>query len=141
VQRLTVAKNLGLQKYTIGVGDRFGRQANAQLEVCLLAEKTEIIVSPIWNKSNREHNIIGSEPSETRQAADAAVRALGWKHPYFCDADHIGLTTVDRFLAPCDFFTIDVADQINQPASEEAIQAFTARHGVLTMIAVVLLAF
>jgi transposase len=141
VQRLTVAKNLGLQKYTIGVGDRFGRQANAQLEACLLAEKSEIIVSPIWNKSNREHNIIGSEPSETRQAADAAVRPLGWKHLYFCDADHIGFTTVDRFLAPCDFFTIDVADQINQPASEEAIQAFTARHGVLTMIAVVLLAF
>jgi hypothetical protein len=103
VQRLTVAKNLELQKYTIGVGDRFGRQANAQLEACLLAEKAGIIVSPVWNKSNREHNIIGSEPSETRQAADAAVRALGWKHSYFCDADHIGLTTVDRFLAPCDF--------------------------------------
>jgi hypothetical protein len=29
--------------------------------------------------------IIGSEPSSVRQAADAAVKALGWKLPYFCD--------------------------------------------------------
>jgi hypothetical protein len=63
VQRLTVAKNLGLQKYTIGVGDRFGRQANAQLEACLLAEKAESIGSPIWNKSNREHNILVRSPA------------------------------------------------------------------------------
>ena len=76
-----------------------------------------IEVVPVWNKSNREHTIIGSEPASVRQAADAAVKALGWKLPYFCDADHITLATVDRFLAPCDFYTIDVADFIGQPAA------------------------
>jgi hypothetical protein len=35
---------------------------------------------------------------------------------------------VDRFLAPCDFFTIDVADSINQPADPKAITAFADRH-------------
>ena len=44
------------------------------------------------------------------------MKALGWKLPYFCDADHITLRPVERFLAPCDFFTIDVADFIGQPA-------------------------
>ena len=70
----------------------------------------------MWNKSNREHTIIGSEPKETREAADAAVKELGWKKPYFLDADHINLKNVERFIEPCDFFTIDVADEIGKPA-------------------------
>jgi tagaturonate epimerase len=117
-----------LGKYSIGVGDRFAHQAKAQLEACILAAKSGVEVIPVWNKSNREHSIISSEPSATRAAADAAVKALGWTKPYFCDADHINLTTVDRFLAPCDFYTIDVADYIGKPAASEEIAAFIARH-------------
>ena len=82
----------------------------------------------MWNKSNREHTIIGSEPTQTRAAADAAVKELGWTKPYFLDADHINLKTVQRFLDPCDFFTLDVADLIGQPAKEEDVTAFIAAH-------------
>src|ERR1035438_4600414 len=110
-----------LGKFSIGVGDRFAHQAKAQLEACILARKEGIDVIPVWNKSNREHTIIGSEPSSVRAAADAAVRDLGWKLPWFCDADHINLATVERFLAPCDFYTIDVADSIGKPASQSSI--------------------
>jgi len=120
-----------LGKFSIGVGDRFAHQAKAQLEACILAQKAGIEVIPVWNKSNREHLIIGSEPSATRAAADAAVNSLGWAKPYFCDADHINLTTVDRFLAPSDFFTIDVADYIGQPAEATSIDAFVGRHSEL----------
>jgi len=60
------------------------------------------------------------------------VKALGWKKPYFCDADHINLTTVDRFLASCDFYTIDVADAIGKPASSSAIERFVKRRADLT---------
>jgi hypothetical protein len=88
-------------------------------------------VIPVWNKSNREHTIIGSEPSSTRAAADAAVNALHWGKPYHCDADHINLKTVDRFLAPCDFYTIDVADFIGQKAETASIDAFVKRHAGL----------
>jgi tagaturonate epimerase len=84
--------------------------------------------SPVGKKSNREHTIIHSEPDQTRQAADRAVRELEWKAPYFCDADHVNLSTVDRFLVPCDFFTLDVADQIGQPAPPSSLSAFEARH-------------
>ena len=63
-----------------------------------------------------------------RAAADAAVRALGWERPYFVDADHITMATVDRFLAPCDFFTLDVADAIGRPPAPGAVEAFLARH-------------
>lgn len=121
-----------LGKFSIGVGDRFAHQAKAQLQACVEAEKAGVEVIPVWNKSNREHNIIGSEPDSTRAAADAAVQALGWKKPYFCDADHINLNTVDRFLASCDFYTIDVADAIGKPASSEAIERFTRRRRDLT---------
>jgi hypothetical protein len=117
-----------LGKFSIGVGDRFAHQAKAQLEACILARKEGIDVIPVWNKSNREHTIIGSEPSSVRAAADAAVRDLGWKLPWFCDADHINLATVERFLAPCDFYTIDVADSIGKPASQSSIDIFLKSH-------------
>jgi len=119
---------LTLSKFSIGVGDRFAHQAKAQLRACVkLAEQgTEIV--PVWNKSNREHLIIGSEPASVRAAADAAVRELGWTRPYHVDADHIRLETVDRFLAPSDFFTVDVADFIGKPTEPSAVQAFIERH-------------
>jgi hypothetical protein len=44
------------------------------------------------------------------------------------DADHIRLATVDPFLSCSDFFTIDVADSIGQPADPQAVAAFVARH-------------
>jgi tagaturonate epimerase len=119
---------LQLGKYSVGAGDRFAHQAKAQLQACVLALQNGVEVVPVWNKSNREHTIIGSEPISTRQAADAAVKALHWKLPYYLDADHITLQTVGRFLAPCDFFTIDVADYIGQPAETAAIEGFIARH-------------
>ncbi|MBB6145330.1 hypothetical protein HNQ77_003288 [Silvibacterium bohemicum] len=122
------ATALRLNKYSVGTGDRFAHQAKAQLQACLLASQQGVEVTPVWNKSNREHTIIGSEPTSTRQAADAAVKALHWEKPYFCDADHITLQTVDRFLAPCDFYTIDVADAIGQHAPASDIDQFVNRH-------------
>ena len=119
---------LKLNKYSVGVGDRFAHQAKAQLQACIKALQHGAEVVPVWNKSNREHNIIGSEPSSVRQAADAAVKALNWKLPYYCDADHITAATVDRFLAPCDFFTFDVADFIGQPAQPADIETFVKKH-------------
>jgi hypothetical protein len=119
---------LSLAKYTVGVGDRFAHQAKAQLRACILAAERGVEVVPVWNKSNREHTIIGSEPSSVRSAADAAVKQLGWNKPHHVDADHIRLETVDRFLAASDFYTIDVADSIGQPASADAVKAFCDRH-------------
>ena len=119
---------LKLPKFSVGVGDRFAHQAKAQLAACVLAAKAGVEVVPVWNKSNREHMIIGSEPSQTRLKADAAVKELGWTRPYFLDADHINLKTVGRFLNPCDFFTLDVADLIGQPADAGDVAAFVKRH-------------
>lgn len=117
-----------LPRFSIGVGDRFSQQAAAQLAACIRAAQAGVIVAPVWNKSNREHTIIQSDPRTTREAADTAVAALGWREPYFCDADHINLSTVDRFLTPCDFFTLDVADQIGKAAAPASIDAFVGRH-------------
>ncbi len=125
------ATPLVLGKYSIGVGDRFAHQAKAQLQACILAAKSGVEVIPVWNKSNREHTIIGSDPSATRAAADTAVRELHWNRPYFCDADHINFETVDRFLAPCDFYTIDVAEFIGRPARQAEVDAFVGRHETL----------
>ena len=123
-----IDRHLSLGKYSVGTGDRFAHQAKAQLQACMKALESGVEVVPVWNKSNREHTIIGSEPFSARQAADAAVKALAWKLPYFLDADHITLATVDRFLDPCDFFTIDVADFIGQPAQAADIEKFVKRH-------------
>jgi hypothetical protein len=117
-----------IEKFSIGVGDRFAHQASAQLGAFQTAASQGVQVVPVWNKSNREHNIIGSEPASVRAAADAAVKSAGWTLPYHVDADHIGLQTVGRFMSVSDFFTIDVADFIGKPAAPEAIKAFADRH-------------
>jgi hypothetical protein len=117
-----------LGKFSLGVGDRFAQQGQAQLRACQMALKHGVEVIPVWNKSNREHVIVGSEPGSVRAEAEAAVQALDWRRPYYVDADHIGLKTVERFMPHCDFFTIDVADFIGKPAAPAAVQAFVGRH-------------
>ena len=97
-----------------------------------MAAENGVEVIPVWNKSNREHNIIGSTPASARAAADEAVKALGWSKPYFVDADHINIKTVDKFINACDFYTIDVADLIGQPSEAAAVQAFVKRHPELS---------
>jgi hypothetical protein len=119
---------LRLEKYFIGVGDRFAHQAKAQLRACVLAGEAGVDVIPVWNKSNREHMIIGSDPCSVREAADEAVRRLGWTKPHHVDADHINLETVDRYIAASDFFTIDVAAFISKPSEPGAVSQFLARH-------------
>ena len=107
-------------KYSFGVGDRFAHEGIHQLKALIEAEERfGVHFVPVWNKSNREHQIVGTEPIETRREADAAVKALNYKGQYFVDADHINLTNVDRFIDSSDFFTIDVADYIGKTGSVE----------------------
>ena len=117
-----------LEKYTIGVGDRFAHQAKAQLQACVQLAADGIEVMPVWNKSNREHIFIGSEPQSVYDAAKAAVEALGWEKGWHVDADHINLDTVDKYLDCSDFFTIDVADSIGQALEGDLVSAFVEKH-------------
>ncbi|MBR3936523.1 MAG: hypothetical protein IKJ66_01135 [Bacteroidaceae bacterium] len=116
-------KTLG--KYSFGIGDRFSHEGKAQLSALIEgAGKFPFEFVPVWNKSNREHQIIGTEPSDTRREADEAVKALGYGKSYFVDADHINMSNVDRFVDSSDFFTIDVADYIGKPADATSTAEF-----------------
>ncbi len=113
-----------LSKYSLGIGDRFGRQCAAQLAALQKAQSAGVAITPVWNKSNREHQIIGTTPSDTRRAADEAVRAMKWSGAYYLDADHIGPKNVGAFIEACDFFTLDVAESIGQPPSAADLAGF-----------------
>ena len=114
-----------LVKYSFGIGDRFSHEGAAQLSAIMRAvQEYSIEFVPVWNKSNREHQIIGTEPADTRREADEAVKALGYGKPYFVDADHINMNNVDRFINASDFFTIDVADYIGKPADSASVDKF-----------------
>jgi tagaturonate epimerase len=113
-----------LGKYSFGLGDRFGHQGSAQLNAIITAFEKGIDITPVWNKSNREHITIGTQPSDVRIEADTVTRNAGFKRPYFVDADHINLETVDRFIEYSDFFTIDVASYIGKKASKDDINQF-----------------
>lgn len=116
-------------KYSFGVGDRFGHQGKAQLKAFIAAkEQLGLDFTPVWNKSNREHTTIGTEPASVRIEADEAVKALGWTGDYFVDADHINLKNVEAFVQPSDFFTIDVADFIGQVSSQFEVERFVSAH-------------
>ena len=114
-----------LGKYSFGIGDRFSHEGKAQLAALIeAAGKYPFEFVPVWNKSNREHQIIGTKPDDTRREADEAVKALNYNKPYFVDADHINMNNVDRFIDASDFFTIDVADYIGKSASADSISRF-----------------
>lgn len=115
-----------LGKYSFGVGDRFGKEGRAQLNAILKIWQEGVEVTPVWNKSNREHETVGTHPNSVREEADAAVEALDFKTAYFVDADHIGLKTVDPFLPVSDFFTIDVAEFIEKAAPSQDEEEFLA---------------
>jgi tagaturonate epimerase len=115
-----------ISKYSMGVGDRFGLEGAAQLRAFQAAKDHGVMITPVWNKSNREHSLIGTRPRDVRVEADAAVKSCQWSGPYFVDADHIGLATVDKFLGASDFFTIDVADSIGKSASDASIARYMA---------------
>ncbi len=117
-----------LAKYSFGIGDRFGHQGQAQLSAVIRAKEDGLDITPVWNKSHREHTIIGTVPDDVRKEARDAVGALKWAGPYFVDADHIGLGNVDLFLESSDFFTLDVADFMGQAAEKADVDAFVAKH-------------
>ena len=113
-----------INKYSIGLGDRFGHQGSAQLKAIIAAAEKGIDITPVWNKSNREHITIGTQPIDVRIEADSVTKSAGFNKPYFVDADHINLDTVDRFIECSDFFTIDVASYIGKKAGETEIDEF-----------------
>ncbi|MCO5291513.1 MAG: tagaturonate epimerase family protein [Chitinophagaceae bacterium] len=113
-----------LSKFSFGLGDRFAHQGVAQLRAIMKANEKGLDISPVWNKSNREHHYVHTEPASVRTEADGAVQKLGFEGKYFVDADHINLSTVAPFVAHSDFFTLDVAAFIGKPAAEEEINTF-----------------
>jgi len=118
----TEMKKIG--KYSFGIGDRFAHQGSAQLRALQKAQNGGIEVTPVWNKSNREHMYVHSKPADTRAEADQAVKELAYKGDYCVDADHINLSNVEGFVATSDFFTIDVASKIGIAAPAAAVVAF-----------------
>ena len=111
-----------IEPYTFGMGDRFGHQGEAQLKAVLQARESGIEVFPTWNKSYREHSIVGTEPQSLRDEADAAVKTLKWEESYYVDADHIRMETVGDFLAGSNFFTLDVADYVGETPDEAKLE-------------------
>lgn len=116
-----------LERFSVGTGDRFGKQGKAQLEAFIAAKELGVDVTPVWNKSHREHTTIGTSPDNVRTEADAAVKDLGWTGSYHVDADHIGLSNVDLFMNSGDFFTLDVADAIGGDIDQVDVDAFVAK--------------
>jgi hypothetical protein len=121
-----------LERFSFGIGDRFGQQGKAQLKAFQLLAAQGVEVVPVWNKSNREHTLIGTEPSSVLAEAQEAVDALRWTGGWHVDADHIRLDTVDRFIDCSDYFTIDVAESIGKPAPPAEVSDFIGRHPELT---------
>ena len=115
-----------LGKFSLGIGDRFSHQGVAQLRAIAKANMAGLDISPVWNKSNREHIYVHSHPADVRKEADAAVAALGFTGKYFVDADHINLSTVAPFVETADFFTLDVASFIGKESPEAEVKAFVA---------------
>ena len=117
-----------INQYSFGVGDRFTYQAKAQLKAILMAKDLGCEITPVWNKSYREHEIIGSKSIDTKEKVDNAISEFEWDDSYLLDADHINMNNVDFFINTCDFYTIDVADYIGRPIETKILSEFYNRN-------------
>lgn len=123
---------LTLEKYSIGTGDRFSLQGEAQLRAIMRAGKEGVSLAPVWNKSYREHSIVGSVQEATWKEAAGATAALGYSGTWYVDADHINLENVDPFISYSNFFTIDVADAIGKVGPEKELKQITEQFAPFT---------
>lgn len=123
---------MDLHPLSFGIGDRFAHQGINQLKAFQELSKGGIHVVPVWNKSNREHTTVGSQPQSVMEEASNATQALAWNQPWHVDADHITFDSVDDYLDYADFFTIDVTAQIISPLSPEEKQDFLDHFGHLS---------
>ena len=126
--------SMRLDRYSFGVGDRFGSQGEAQLKAFLRMAEDGIRITPVWNKSDREHLIIGSSPADVRSEADAAVCRLKWAGPYFVDADHVTYKNVNKYIESTDYFTLDVSADIGGKADPKTISAFMKKSNLESSI-------
>ena len=117
-----------IEKYSFGTGDRFGKEGHAQLKAIMEMNLNGVPVVPVWNKSNREHSIIGTLPIDVKNEAIRAVNETGYSGMYYVDADHINMETVDKFISSSNFFTIDVAGFIGKKSSPDALADFKNRY-------------
>lgn len=121
-----------LGRYSLGTGDRFGQQGEAQLRAVKKAKaESGVQITPVWNKSHREHEIIGTTPGDVREEADNAIAQLKWDGTYCVDADHITREIVDPYIACSDFFTIDVADYIGEKSDPADNESFIRQNAEL----------
>jgi len=59
-----------MAKYSIDTGDRFGLQGNAQFTAIKKALDNGVELGIVWNKSHREHTIVGTGQQSVRDEAD-----------------------------------------------------------------------
>jgi hypothetical protein len=117
-----------LGKYSFGIGDRFYQQGIYLLDAFITSREQGIYVTPVWNKSYREHQMVHTHPDSVRKEADETVEKLKWSEPYLVDADHVTKETVSEFLPYADFFTLDVGNQLGHPVEKEDKESFIAHN-------------
>ena len=111
---------MNIEKFSIGIGDRFGQEGAGP------APRGAEGRAGRRGRGPGLEQVVPRALADRHQARRRARRGRrrrqrgGWKHAYYVDADHIGVKTVDGFLAASDFFTLDVADFIGKPPDDEA---------------------
>jgi hypothetical protein len=89
-------------KFTFGVGDRFTHGAHAQLQAFIDAKALGIDLTPVWNKSNREHDIIsvGPGPTSSMRTILESPQSTGSSVPVTSSRSMLPKTLVDPQTLP-----------------------------------------
>ena len=119
-----------IEKFSVGSAT-VRQRGQAQLRAMQQAEQAGVVIVPVWNKSFREHSLIGTKPDDVRAEADAAVQArrleaqlLRRRRPHRRQ-DRRRLPGRQRLLH------LDVADFIAPGARRGRAGGVRARHGVV----------
>ena len=117
------AERLRLGKYSLGVGDRFAHQARGAAagvpEGSCARRRGRAGLEQVQPRAQDHRH---SQPAERpRGGRRGGARAAAGSGRTSSMPTTSRLATVDRFLAPCDFFTLDVADFIGAPPAPGAV--------------------
>jgi len=89
----------------MGIGDAFAHQGKAAAPAFNEGNSSAWTSRAAGTRATREHNIVTVSRTRARRGGRRRDEGAGVDVAYFSDADQIGVTTVDRFVAASGLLT------------------------------------
>jgi len=110
--------------FSFGFGDRFSLHGHAFVKAIKELQANGINIFPVWNKSHTEYKSTADTPKQMYLSIKNCAQEASLNQGFGFDADHVTMENIDRYIADCDYFTIDVSNYIRKLAPYDEMDTF-----------------